>query len=118
MSPTKWIKYRIASALAVADLSFKMARCCSIARVTQPSVPQYSFSEPGAFPGEYQCNAWTVVAFIAHVIRPCGCTHHQIRRRVAAPALELRVNGIIGESFCTICRASGVRRFSAIKAYV
>src|SRR6266481_3411320 len=44
----KWIKYRIASARfrGSADLSFKMARCCSIARVTQPSLPQYSFSEP------------------------------------------------------------------------
>src|SRR5882724_12133209 len=40
---------------------------------------------------------WAVVAFIAHIIRPCGRIHHQIHRRVAAPALELRVDGTIGE---------------------
>src|SRR6266446_7261937 len=38
---------------------------------------------------------WTVVALIAHIIRPRGRVHHQIGRRVPAPALELRVDGII-----------------------
>src|SRR5207248_9858497 len=39
MSPTKWMRYRIASArfTGSADLSFKMERCSSIARVTHPS---------------------------------------------------------------------------------
>jgi hypothetical protein len=42
---------------------------------------------------------WTIVALVAHIIGPCGRVHHQIHRRAAAPALELRIYGIVGEDF-------------------
>src|SRR5579864_2927233 len=38
-----------------------------------------------------------VVLFVPHVVRPRGSIHHQVRSRVAAIALQLRVDGVFTE---------------------
>jgi len=99
MSPTKWIKYRIARPLQLVgrlilqDSALLPDRARDAAFAAAVLV-QRALMLPQ---GNINVMPWTVVAFIAHIIRPCGSIHHQIHRRVAAPALEFRVDGIIGE---------------------
>src|SRR5438094_672856 len=38
---------------------------------------------------------WTVLALVAHIIRPGGGIHHELCRGVAAPALQLRIDLLI-----------------------
>ena len=39
----------------------------------------------------------TVLALIAHIIRPCRRIHHQIRRGIPAPAFQLRIDGVVAK---------------------
>ena len=45
-------------------------------------------------PGNIDVMPRPVLAVTAHIIRPCRSIHQQVRRRIATPAFQLRIDGV------------------------